>query len=148
MQQLQIRKIINENFLFQNDDDSIPSKPNRSYFRAKRKLPDASALVVVPDHNFIRRVLRVGSAANESQNITSKEHLDNADAASTIKVSTKDLAEGIAIVDPEAMVSTGGEAAVVLVEREMEERGWRRGRRNRLGGRNCGVEARVRARSS
>lgn len=106
VQHFQIRKIVYEYFLFQNDNDSVSPKPNRSYFRTKRKLADASALVVVPDHNLIRRVLRVGSTANECQNIAPKKHLDNADAAAaaTIEISAKDLAERIAIIDPEALV--------------------------------------------
>ena len=101
--------------------------------------------MVVPDHNLIRRVLRVGSTANESQNIAPKKHLDNPDAAAAaIEVSAKDLAEWIAIVDPEAMINAGGEAAVVLVEGEVEKRGRRRGWRKRLGrGRKWVVENRV-----
>ena len=101
--------------------------------------------MVVPDHNLIWRVLWVRSTANESQNFTPKKHLDNADAAATaIEVSAKDLAEWIAIVDPEAMINACGEAAVVLVEGEVEKRGRRNSRRNHLGwGRKWGVEIRA-----
>ena len=83
--------------------------------------------MVVPDHNLVRRVLRVGTAPDKCQNIAPEQHLHHSDprsAAAVIaaEVAAEDLAEGIAVVDPEPVVGAGGEAAMVLVKREVEQR--------------------------
>ena len=87
--------------------------------------------MVVPDHDLVDRVLRVGSAADKGEDVAPEEHLDEADpaagrervpAGAAGEVSAEDLAEWIAVVDSEAGVGAGGEAAVVLVKAEVEER--------------------------
>lgn len=77
--------------------------------------------MVVPDHDLVDRVLRVGSAPDEGEYVAAEEHLDQSDAATRPEVAAEDLAEGIAVVDSEPHVGSDGEAAIVLVEREVEE---------------------------
>lgn len=88
--------------------------------------------MIVPDHDLIGRVLRVFTAADDGEDVASEEHLDDADSSGIVvdEVSAEDLAEGVAVEDAEATVGGGGEAAVVLVEGEVEE-GWGIRRRRR-----------------
>lgn len=81
--------------------------------------------MVVPDHDLVGREMGLGSAADEGDDVASEEHLDVADSAA-VKLAAELLAEGVAIVDAETVVSGGGEASLVLVEGEVEQR---RGRR-------------------
>lgn len=57
-----------------------------------------------------------------------------------VEIAAEDLAEGVAVVDPEAAVGACGEAAVVLVEGHMEKI------RSREGGPVKEIRVRVRAR--
>jgi PAS domain-containing protein len=121
--------------------NSVPEGP-------ERELADAPALVVVPDHDLVGRVLGAGPAADQGQDVAVEEHLHGTDAAAAagdpaavevkVKVAAEDLPEGVTVVDPEAAVGADGEAAGVLVERHFE-------RRERRGnGRVRGGETRVR----
>lgn len=59
--------------------------------------------------------------------------MDQSDSSAGTEVTPENLAEGVAVVDAEAVVGAGGEAAGVLVEGEVEEGGG--GIRRRVGGR-------------
>lgn len=92
----------------------------------KGKLSDAPSLMIVPNHHLIQGVLRLGPAANQRQNVTPEEHLNNADAAAVVvKLPPENLSEGVAVVDAETAVGAGSKAAGVLVEGEVEEGGGR-----------------------
>lgn len=95
--------------------------------------------MVVPNHDLIERVLRIGPAADQGEYVAAEQHLDGADAA-VFEIAAEDLAEGVAVVDPEAAVGAGGEAAVVLVEGHVEKI------RSREGGPVKEIRVRVRAR--
>lgn len=101
--------------------------------------------MVVPDHDLIRRVAWVGTAtaaADEGEYVAAEEHVDEADAAAGAELAAENLAEGVAVVDAEALVGSGGEAAGVLVEGEVEEGGGGGG----SGGRRVGCLGRRRRR--
>lgn len=91
------------------------------------------------NHDLIERVLRIGPAADQGEYVAAEQHLDGANAA-VVEIAAEDLAEGVAVVDPEAAVGACGEAAVVLVEGHMEKI------RSREGGPVKEVRVRVRAR--
>lgn len=112
---LEVHEIVHENLLFDDDDNSVAAEANGAHGGAKREFADAATLVVVPDHDFIGRVLWVGTTADESEDVTSEEHLDVADS-SAVEFSAEEFAEGVAVVDPEAVIGGGGEAGVVLIE--------------------------------
>lgn len=126
MQQLKIREVVDKDLLLEDDDDPIPPEPNGSNIGPEGELSDAPALVIVPDHDLVGRILRIGSAADEREYVASEEHLHDGDSAAAIEIAAENLAEGIAVEDAEAVVGADGEAGVVLVEGEVEERRERR----------------------
>lgn len=123
VENLKIGEIVYEYLVRENHNDSVPSETNPFDLRSERELADAPWLVVVPDHNLVRRVAGIGTAADEGEYVATEEHVDEADSAAGAKFAPENLAEGVAVVDAEAMVGAGGEAAGVLVEGEVEEGG-------------------------
>lgn len=97
--------------------------------------------MVVPDHDLVGGVERIGSTTDDGEDVAAEEHLDQSDGAAWAEVAAEDLAEGVAVVDAEAEVGAGGEAAVVLVEGEVEELGrvWAGRSRGRVLGGGGGV---------
>lgn len=78
--------------------------------------------MVVPNHDLIQRILRRIAAADQREDIAPEKHLNGADSpAVAIEIAAEDLAERIAVIDSEAAVGAGGEAAVVLIEGDVEE---------------------------
>ena len=65
MHELEVREVVDEDLLLEDDDDPIPPEPNGSNIGPEGELADAPALVIVPDHDLVRRILRVRSAADE-----------------------------------------------------------------------------------
>lgn len=106
----------------QDHDYSVSPKLDRLDLGAEGEFTDAPGLVVVPDHDLVERVLGSGRATDEGQDVAAEEHLHDPDAA-LLEFPPEDLPEGIAVVDTEAGVGASGEAAMVLVEREVEEAG-------------------------
>ena len=121
VEQLQVREVVHVHLLLQNDDDPVATEPHRTDLGPERELTDAPALMVVPDHDFVGRVLRVRPAADEGQDVAPEEHLDGG-YSSVGELPPEDLAERVAVEDSEAMVCTHREAPVVLVERQVEQR--------------------------
>jgi hypothetical protein len=64
MHQLEVREIVDKNLLLKNDNNPIPPKPDGSNIGPEREFSDTSALVIIPNHNLIRRILRIRSATN------------------------------------------------------------------------------------
>ncbi len=52
-----------------------------AYLAPEAELANAAALVVIPDHDLVRGVLRGLASTHECQNIAAEEHLHNADAS-------------------------------------------------------------------
>ena len=129
MHQLEVHEVVNEDLLLEDDDDPIPPEPDGSNVGPEGELADAPALVVVPYHDLVGRVLRIGSSADEGEYVASEEHLHDGDPA--VEIAPEDLAERVAVEDQEAAVGADGEAGVVLVEGEVEQRRRRRRRRGR-----------------
>lgn len=77
--------------------------------------------MVIPDHDLINRVLRVGSTPDYGKYVASEQHLHQSNPATRPEVPTEDLAEGIAVVDSKPHVGANCEAAIVLVEGEVEK---------------------------
>lgn len=127
MQELQVSKIINVNLLQKYRHNAVSAQPHRLDLRAEGEITDAAGLVVVPDHDFINGVLRLGTAADQGKDVATKKHLNDTDSAG-VKFAAKDFAEGVAVKDSKAVVGAGGEAAGVLVEGEVEK-GWSSGLR-------------------
>lgn len=81
--------------------------------------------MIVPNHDLIQRILRRIAASDQRKDIAPEKHLDGANSpAVPIEIAAEDLAEGITVKNTEAAVSAGGEAAVVLVEGDVEELDW------------------------
>ena len=59
---------------------SVTSPQTVAHLAAEVELPNAAALVVVPDHHFVGRVLRVSAAADDGQDVAAVEHLHDANA--------------------------------------------------------------------
>ena len=75
--------------------------------------------MVVPDHDLVWRVARVAPAADQGEDVAAEEHLNDTDAA-VGKVAAVGLLEGVAVEDAEPRVRPAGEAALVLVEADVE----------------------------
>jgi len=127
--ELEVREVVDKDLLFDDDNDAVAAEADAAHGGAEGELADAVALVVVPDHDLVGRVLRVRPAADEGEDVAEEEHLHVADSAA-VEIAPEELAEGVAVVDAEAVVCGGGEAGLVLVEGEVEERR----RRERWGG--------------
>lgn len=69
MKNFQISKIINKYLMGEDDDDAVAAETNAFDFRAEREFADAAGLVVVPDHDLVGRVARVGAAADEGEDV-------------------------------------------------------------------------------
>lgn len=124
MEKLEVGEVVDEDLLHKDDDDPVPPEADALDLGAEGELADTAGLVIVPDHDLVDGVLGVGAAADEGENVATEEHLDEADpAACGAEVAAEDLAERVAVVDAEAGVGANGEAAVVLVEGEVEEGG-------------------------
>jgi hypothetical protein len=111
--------------------------------------------MIIPYKNLVRGIHRVRPTPNESQNVTSEQHLHHA-YPPTREVSPKRLLERVAVIDPEPSACSASEAAIILVEGDGEEigihpiagfeiqpiavRGRGRGRRRRLCCGNGGLE--------
>ncbi|KAI8032682.1 hypothetical protein LOK49_LG01G02849 [Camellia lanceoleosa] len=59
MQKLEIRKRVNEDLLLQNHHNMVPPETNAANLRSERQFADAAALMIVPNHDLIERVLRI-----------------------------------------------------------------------------------------
>ena len=114
MHQLEVHEVVNEDLLLEDDDDPIPPEPDGSNVGAEGELADAPALVVVPYHDLVGRVLRIGSSADEGEYVASEEHLHDGDPA--VEIAPEDLAERVAVEDQEAAV--GGPASGLLPPRK------------------------------
>jgi hypothetical protein len=84
--------------------------------------------MIALDHDFVGRVMGVISAADEREYVAAEQHLDDtdtpspaADSALDGEVPAEDLSEGVAVVDAEARLGARCEAAVVLVEGDVED---------------------------
>jgi|UPI0002215A27 hypothetical protein len=104
--------------------------------------------MIALDHDFVGRVMGVISAADEREYVAAEQHLDDtdtpspaADSALDGEVPAEDLSEGVAVVDAEARLGARCEAAVVLVEGDVEDVLGRGGGRHGGGaGMGVGVE--------
>lgn len=123
MQKLQISEIVDEDLLVQNDDDPVPAELDGFDLGAEGELADAAGLMVVPDHDLGGGVEGVGSASDDGEYVAAEEHLDQSHPAAWTVVAAEYLAEGVAVVDAEAEVGARREAAVVLIEGQVEEGG-------------------------
>lgn len=159
MHELKVRKVVDEDLALQDDDDAVAAEADAAHGGLEGELPDAAALVVVPDHHLVGRVVRGVPTADEREDVAPEEHLDDADAPALAagvvlapEVAAEDLAERVAVVDAEAGLGPRREAAVVLVEGDVEQvlgRGERpldpaplAGARRRGGGRRDGGDGR------
>jgi len=70
--------------------------------------------VIVPEHDLIWREFRVGTSSDQSKDIASKKHFNNADAA--LEVSDELIAEGPRVVNSEASLSSRTETSLILIE--------------------------------
>jgi hypothetical protein len=111
VQQLKVHEVVDENFVLEHHDDALAPETNAPDGGAEGELPNAAALVIVPDHDLVGRVVGVISAADEHEYVAAEQHLDaadtpspGADADSTLggEVLTEDISEEVAVVDAEA----------------------------------------------
>ena len=116
----EVGKVVDVNFPLEHNDDAVTTQLDRLDVAPEAELADASVLMVVPDHHLGGRVARVLTAAHECKDIAAEEHLDDADAARA-EVTPEGLLERVAVVDAEPGVGAAREAAVVLVEPNVEE---------------------------
>ena len=52
-----------------------------TYLGFEREFANASVLVVVPHHDFVRRIARIAASAHKSQQIAAEQHLYDANAS-------------------------------------------------------------------
>lgn len=124
VEELEVGEVVDEDLLDEDDDDPVAAEADALDLGAEGEFADAAGLVVVPDHDLVDGVLGVGAAADKGEDVAAEEHLDEADpTAGGAEIAPEDLAERVAVVDAEAGVGANGEAAVVLVEGEVEEGG-------------------------
>jgi len=76
--ELKVREVVDEDFVLEYHDDAVAPEPDASYGGAEGELPDAAALVVVPDHDLVRRVVGIIAAADEREYVAAEQHLDDA----------------------------------------------------------------------
>lgn len=81
MKQLQIHEVVNVYLVLEDDHYAIPSQFHRADLGPKSELADASALVIVPNYDFGRRVLGIGSSSDKSEDIAAEQHLDDLESA-------------------------------------------------------------------
>ena len=65
-----------------------------SHVVAEGELADGAPLVVIPDHDFVGGVARVGAAAHQRQDVAAEEHLDDGHAAAGAELAAKLRAGG------------------------------------------------------
>lgn len=100
--------------MLKNNNNPIPSQLHRTNLRPKRKLTDASALVIIPDQYFGRRVPRVRSTANKRQDVAPEKHLYNL-KTTVLQVAPERFFERLAVVYAETMACSSSETTGVLV---------------------------------
>lgn len=131
VKQSQVIKIVDQQLLLKNHHNAITPDPDPLDLGPERQLPHAPRLEVVPDHDFIPRVLRNGAAADEGHDIGPEQHSDDSDTSSAgsgggggvEKVAAEDFPEGIGAVGTESVGGSGGEAGGVLVEGDVKQIG-------------------------
>lgn len=77
MKELQIGEVVDKNLLKEDDDDAIAAEADGDDGGAEGELADAAALVIVPDHDLVGRVV----AADDGEDVAAEKHLDMVDAA-------------------------------------------------------------------
>lgn len=105
-----------------HDDDVFTAQPHSAKLRTETKLADEPRQLVVPDHDLRRRAVRAIAAADKGKDVGLEEHLDNPDPACvSIEFLPEFLNKGVTAVDPKAMIGASSEAAIILIEGEVEK---------------------------
>jgi hypothetical protein len=120
MKQLQICEVVNIYLPLKNNHNIVLPQFYGPDIRAEGKLPDATALVIVPDHHLVWRVRHVGAAAYKSEDVATEQHLDDAEPAA-FQIPPEGFLERVAIEDPEPVAGASGEATAVLVPSYRQE---------------------------
>ena len=67
MQQLKVREVVDEDFVLEHHDDALAPETNAPDGGAEGELPDATALVIIRDHDLVGRVVGVISVADNRE---------------------------------------------------------------------------------
>uniref|UniRef100_A0A0A9E8J4 Uncharacterized protein n=1 Tax=Arundo donax TaxID=35708 RepID=A0A0A9E8J4_ARUDO len=114
MEQLQISEVVNIYLPLKYNHNVVLSQFHSPDIRAKGELSNATALVIIPDHHLVRRVLHIGATAYKSKDVATEQHLDNPKPA-TFKIPPESFLERVAVEDPESIAGASSKATKVLV---------------------------------
>lgn len=120
VQKAEVAEVIDVDLRRQRHHHALAAQLDSLDVGAKGQLPYAPVLMVVPDHDLVRREARIDPAADEGQDVAAKEHLDDTDAA-TGKLSSKGFLKRLEVVDPEAAVRARSETRAILVQRDAQD---------------------------
>jgi len=118
--ELEVCEVVHVDLVFEDYDHPVSTELHSFYVRTKAELPDASILVIVPDHHFIWRESWVSASPNQSKDVASEEHL-NARNTALLEVFPVSLFEGITVVNPKSFVRSACNATIILVKPHEEE---------------------------
>jgi len=116
----QVLKIVNIDFVLQNNHNTIPSQPHCPNLTSEWKLPNAPALEIIPNHDFVGRVTRILASPNKGQHIAPEKHLHNCDS-SPICLPPECLHEWVTIVNPESRLRSTSKTAMVLIKSHWQQ---------------------------
>uniref|UniRef100_A0A0A9DTC2 Uncharacterized protein n=1 Tax=Arundo donax TaxID=35708 RepID=A0A0A9DTC2_ARUDO len=114
MEQLQIREVVNIYFALKNNHNVILPQFYSPNIGAEGELSNATALVIIPDHHLVRRILHVGATTYKSKDVATEQHFDNP-KPTTLEIPSECFLKRVAIEDPEAIAGTGSKATKVLI---------------------------------
>ena len=117
-----VRKIVHVYLILEHNNNLLSFEPDPFNIGSEAEFSYTLPLMVIPEHNFVGRVLWVRSSSNEGQNVAAIEHFNNSNAATEVLTinwgerSTfgKSFFERICWVDFEASLSSDSETPFEL----------------------------------
>jgi len=116
MEHLQIREIMYIYLCLKDNHNFFRPQLYGPNVRAEGKLPNTTALVIIPDDHLVRRILHIGATTYKRKDVATEEHLNNP-KPTTIQIPPKGLPKRITVKDSESIACASSEATAVLIPR-------------------------------
>lgn len=120
MEHLQIRKVINIYLCLEDNHNVIFPQFYSPDIRAEGKLPNTTALVIIPDHHLVGRIMHIGATTYKSKDVAAEQHL-NYPEPTTLQIPPESLLKRVAVKDSEAIAGASSEATTILIPRNRQQ---------------------------
>jgi hypothetical protein len=70
--------------------------------------------MIIPDQNFVWRILRISISTNKCQNVAPEQHLNDFESP-TFEITSESFLKRLTIINAKAMACASSKAAIILV---------------------------------